>query len=90
MSELFLEIRCEDLPARFVGPGITGLEAAVRGLLAGVAHGAVRTWATPRRLAVAVSGVADSYKAGAPTAIAEGFARGKGVPGGSVELVGGP
>jgi glycyl-tRNA synthetase beta chain len=106
VSELFLEVRCEDLPARFVQPGITGLEAAVRGLLAGVSHGAVRTWATPRRLAVAVSGVAAArpveeklllgpavaaaYKDGAPTAIAEGFARGKGVPVESLEQVDGP
>jgi glycyl-tRNA synthetase beta chain len=106
VSELFLEIRCEDLPARFVGPGITGLEAAVRGLLAGVAHGAVRTWATPRRLAIAVSdvaaarpveeklllgpAVAAAYKDGAPTAIAEGFARGKGVPVEALEQVDGP
>lgn len=57
-AELFVELRCEELPARMVGPAIEGLAAGLVALLEGVPHGAVRTWATPRRLAVAIADVA--------------------------------
>jgi glycyl-tRNA synthetase beta chain len=95
MSELFIEVRSEELPARFVGPAIEGLAKAITGLLKGVSFGAVTTWATPRRLAVAIADVAEgkpateqlitgpavaaAYKEGVPTPVAIGFAKGKGV-----------
>jgi glycyl-tRNA synthetase len=56
--EVFVELVCEELPARFVGSAITALREGVVGLLQGVPHGAVQTWATPRRLAVAIADVA--------------------------------
>jgi glycyl-tRNA synthetase beta chain len=97
MNTLLLEIGCEDLPARYVLPlaealsdGIqTGLKAA------GLPVGSVRTFATPRRLAVLIDGVpavqpdqqyskkgpklAAAYKDGAPTPAALGFAKSCGV-----------
>lgn len=106
MSELFLEIRCEELPARFVGPAIESLESGVRALLKGLSYGAVRTWATPRRLAIAVADVpegraeeeklvtgppeASAFKDGKPTPAAEGFARKFGVEVSALEIVDGP
>ncbi|MFM2247254.1 MAG: hypothetical protein RL071_3328 [Pseudomonadota bacterium] len=93
---LFIELRCEELPARFVRLAEAGLRDAVLQLLSGVAHGAVRTWATPRRVALAIEDLAParpeelsvvtgpaeaaSYRDGKPTPAAIGFAKGKGVP----------
>ena len=57
-AELFIEIRCEELPARFVAPTAATLARRIEGLLKGIEHGAIRTWATPRRLAVAIADVA--------------------------------
>lgn len=106
MSELFIEVRSEELPARFVPAAIQSLAAGLTGLLKGVSFGAVTTWATPRRLAVSIEGVALSrpvveqlitgpaaaqgFVDGKPTKIAEGFARGKGVPVEAIEIVDGP
>lgn len=106
MAELFIEIRCEELPARFVERAVTGLASAVQGLLKGIEHGTVRTWATPRRVAVAVADVAAgrpveeqlvtgpperaAFRDGAPTKVAAGFARGRGVSVDSLEIVEGP
>jgi glycyl-tRNA synthetase len=56
--ELFVELACEELPARMVAGALAGLRDGVLSLLQGVEHGAVRTWSTPRRLAVAVADVA--------------------------------
>ncbi len=93
-AELFIELRCEELPARMVRPALQGLADAAVALIEGVPHGAVRTWATPRRLAVAIADVhagrpkterevlgppADkAFRDGVPTPVGEGFARGKG------------
>lgn len=59
-GELLVELGVEELPARMVGPAVQGFADGVRGLLEGIAHGEVRTFSTPRRLAVAVAGVADA------------------------------
>jgi len=59
-GELFVEVRCEELPASYIRPALAALEMAVLGLIEGVDHGAVQVWATPRRLAVAVAGVASA------------------------------
>lgn len=56
-GELFVEVLCEELPAEAVRPALAGFEAGVRELLAGLEHGPVRTFATPRRLAVLVEDV---------------------------------
>ncbi len=104
--ELFVEVRTEELPAGMVLPALAGLAEGVLGLLAGVEHGDVRTWATPRRLAVAVSDVAEArpvkerlvtgppadraFQDGAPTKVAIGFARGRGVDPSALEVVDGP
>lgn len=57
---LLLEIGMEECPARFVGPALEelGRLAAERLADARIAHGAVRTLGTPRRLAVLVEDVA--------------------------------
>lgn len=57
-GELLCEIQCEELPAGMVRPALAGLEKGLLALLEGVEHGPVRTYATPRRLAVVVEGVA--------------------------------
>ncbi len=105
-QELFIAVRCEELPARFVQLAANQLAKGVEGLLKGVAHGAVRTWAAPRRVAVAIADVAEgrpaeeklvtgppaaaAFRDGQPTKAALGFARGKGVDVGALEVVDGP
>ena len=62
MSEdLLFEIGTEELPAGAVEPGVDQLRTLVLSGLeqARLAHGAARTFATPRRLALLVEGVAD-------------------------------
>ncbi len=106
MKTLFIEVRCEELPPSMVRPALDGLAAGLQGLLAGVAHGAVRTFATPRRLAVAIEAVAESkplverlvtgppadkaFVNGAWTPGAVGFAKGKGKSADDLQLVEGP
>ena len=105
-AELFVALRCEELPARYVRTAAAGLEKGVRALLKGIEHGEVRTWASPRRIAVAVSGVAAArpleeklvtgppeaaaWRDGAWTKGALGFARGKGVDAADLEIIDGP
>jgi glycyl-tRNA synthetase beta chain len=105
-AELFIELRCEELPARFVAPAQKAFGAAITKLLKGVAHGEVRTWSTPRRLAVSVASVvterkveeklitgppeAAAFRDGAPTGAAMGFARSKGIAVTDLEIVDGP
>ncbi|MBK8181022.1 MAG: glycine--tRNA ligase subunit beta [Planctomycetes bacterium] len=90
-AELFLEIRCEELPARFLAPAMASLESGVRALLGSLPFGALRVWGSPRRLAVSVTDLAlarateekvitgppesAAFKDGKPTPAAEGFAR---------------
>ena len=59
-AELFLEIGTEEIPAGFLPPGdARPRAAAAQGTgAARIAFGEIRTFATPRRLAVAVQGVA--------------------------------
>ncbi len=96
-ADLLIEIGCEELPARFVTPLAGALAAGIEGGLAdlGIAHGAMRSFATPRRVAVLIEAVATqqpdqqierrgpavaaAFKDGVPTKAAEGFARGCGV-----------
>jgi len=106
MSELFIAIRTEELPARFVVPAAEGLARNVVKLLKGIAHGEVRTWAGPRRVAVCIADVATgkpveeklvtgpperaAFRDGQPTKAAQGFARGRGVAVEDLEIVDGP
>jgi glycyl-tRNA synthetase beta chain len=53
-----VEIVCEELPAGMVRGALTALRDGVVGLLEGIEHGEVKTYATPRRIAVSVAGVA--------------------------------
>ncbi len=105
-AELFLEIRCEELPARFLGPAMASLEQGVRELLKGLPMGALRVWGTPRRLAISVADLAlarateeklitgppesAAFKDGKPTPAAEGFARRYGLGADALEVVDGP
>ncbi len=59
--DLLLEIGAEELPASFVTPALADLERILteRMTAARLGHGPVRTYGTPRRLAVLVSGVAE-------------------------------
>ncbi|MFT5684964.1 MAG: glycyl-tRNA synthetase beta chain [Myxococcota bacterium] len=102
-AELFIEIRCEELPARMIAGAERALAAGVVKLLKGIKHGAVTTWSTPRRLAVAVADVAEgrpveeklvtgppersAFRDGVPTKTAIGFARGRGVAVEALEIV---
>ena len=63
-AELFLEIGTEEIPAGFLRPAMNDLERLLRKELdaARIACGAMRTYATPRRLAIAVQGVAESQE----------------------------
>jgi len=94
---LLLEIGTEDLPARYVVPLAEALSAGITAGLAkrGLALGAATTFATPRRIAVRVDGVAAeqpeqsteftgpalnvAFKDGQPTPAALGFAKKCGV-----------
>ncbi|MEZ4319025.1 MAG: glycine--tRNA ligase subunit beta [Myxococcota bacterium] len=106
VSELLIELVVEELPASFVRPALESLQSGVLGLLEGIGHGAVRTYATPRRLAVVVEGVeaarpvskrevlgppvSSAFKDGEPTKAGIGFARGKGVDPSALKVVEGP
>ena len=105
-AELFVALRCEELPARYVMTAAKGLEKGILALLKGIDHGAVRVWATPRRVAVAVADVAAArpleeklitgppeaaaWRDGAWTGAALGFARGKGIDPSALEIIDSP
>lgn len=59
-AELFLELGTEELPAGFIPRALEDMENLLRQELehARVSHGAVRTFATPRRLAITIADVA--------------------------------
>ena len=94
---LLLEIGTEDLPARYVVPLASALANGIAGGLSkrGVEPGAQTIFATPRRIAVMIEGVATqqpdqlikrdgpavaaAYKDGKPTPAALGFAKSCGV-----------
>jgi len=60
-KELFLEIGTEEIPAGFLPKAMADMEALIRKEFAAarLEFGAVRTFATPRRLALTVSAVAE-------------------------------
>ena len=93
-AQLFIEVHCEELPAGWGAPARQVFAANVTKLLKGIPHGAVRSWNSPRRIAVAVDDVAlarpkveqivtgppwaVAFRDGAFTKAAQGFARGRG------------
>ena len=106
MADLLVEVRCEELPHEMIAPARDALASGVVELLEGIAHGDVRTWSTPRRIAVGVEGVAAgrpveeklvtgppmaaAFRDGAWTRAALGFARGRGVQPDDLVEVDGP
>jgi len=79
-KDLVLEIGVEEIPASYIPPALAALEESLRAGLAGarLAFGPVETYATPRRLAVIVRGVAERQEdllreaMGPPTKVAFG------------------
>ena len=103
--DVLYEIGVEEIPAGSVLPALEQLEAGLAKGLADLrlAHGAIYTYGTPRRLAVLIEGVqeeqeplvseikgppaAQAFDAeGKPTPVALGFARGRGVEVGALEV----
>jgi glycyl-tRNA synthetase beta chain len=92
-TDLLLEIGCEELPASFVDAALRALPDLANKRLAELrlAHGEVRVYGTPRRLALVVEGLAmrqpnleaevlgppakAAFKDGVPTKAAEAFAQ---------------
>ncbi len=58
-EDFLLELGVEELPASYIAPALAQLAAGLTGALddAGLAHDAVRTCATPRRLAVIIPAI---------------------------------
>ncbi|MBI2881162.1 MAG: glycine--tRNA ligase subunit beta, partial [Candidatus Tectomicrobia bacterium] len=63
-QELFLEIGTEEVPSRFLRPALEDLRRLAEKSLqeARIAHGAIRTLGTPRRLVLAVEDVAEAQR----------------------------
>jgi len=91
MPELLLELFSEEIPARFQRRAAEDLKKAVTGALveAGLVYEGARAFATPRRLALTVTGVParspdtreekKGPKVGAPQQAIDGFLRGAGL-----------
>jgi len=93
-AQLFIEVHCEELPAGWGAPARKVLAKNIEKILKGIPYGRVRSWNSPRRLAVAVDDVAlarpkveqvvtgppwaVAFRDGAFTKAAQGFARGRG------------
>ncbi len=102
-ADLFVELLVEEIPASMVRPALEGLRKGILGAIKGLDHGEVRTWATPRRFAVAISGVQAArpvqeklitggpaeraFVDGQPSKMAIGFAKSKGVDVSALEVV---
>ncbi len=91
MADLLLEILSEEIPARMQRPALEELERRVlEGLkAAGLPPEGTEAWVTPRRLALSVTGLAESQpdtreerrgpRADAPEKAIQGFLRGNGL-----------
>lgn len=106
VNQVLIELQHEEIPAGMIRPALKSLVDGVVVLLAGIDRGEIRAYATPRRLAVVVDGVAEgrprttklvmgppvssAFKDGALTKAGEGFARGKGVDPSAIQQVDGP
>ena len=97
MADYLLEIGLEEVPAGTIGNVIAQLEKNAAALLDKnrIVYGSIRTYATPRRIALEIRGLAElgesitvenrgpsvaaAYKDGQPTKALEGFCRGQGI-----------
>ena len=63
-KDLLFELGTEEIPASYIAPALEQLADAVERELtsARLSHGALKTFATPRRLTVMVSDVADAQE----------------------------
>lgn len=98
MSDFLLELRSEEIPARMQAGARADLERLFREQMAaaGVAHGALAVWSTPRRLALVARDLPDRTEAiseeakgppeGAPDAAIDGFCKKNGVSRDQLEL----
>ncbi len=102
-AQLLIELGTEELPARFARPAVEGLRDGLLDLLAGLPHGEVRTYVTPRRLAVVIDDLAThqptsekevlgppadkAFTDGAPNEAGVAFARGKGADPATLRIV---
>ncbi|MEO6154022.1 MAG: glycine--tRNA ligase subunit beta [Croceibacterium sp.] len=98
--DFLLELRCEEIPARMQAGGHADLERLFREHLkaAGVSHGALTVWSTPRRLALIVRDVPPATEAvreelkgprtSAPPQALDGFLRKTGLTEGQLETRG--
>jgi glycyl-tRNA synthetase beta chain len=64
MKTLLLEIGTEEIPAGYIDPALAALESMLAQKLASarIAHGRIRTFGTPRRLAATVEDLAERQK----------------------------
>ena len=106
MQDLLIIVGCEELPARYVHYSVTKLKNNIITLLKNIEHGDIKTFATPRRIAISIQSVATeaaseekivtgppadrAFVNGEPTKAAMGFARGKGVDVSALQIVEGP
>ncbi len=69
MEKLLLEIGAEEIPAGYIAPALDALQTLLADKLAAarIDHGAVRTFGTPRRLAVTIDGVAPKQRSESTT-----------------------
>jgi len=102
-AQLLIELGTEELPARFARPAIEGFRDALLELLAGLPRGEVRTYVTPRRLAVVIDDLAThqptaekevlgppadkAFTGGVPNETGIAFARGKGADPATLRIV---
>lgn len=65
MKPLLIEIGTEEIPAGYIQPALNALAAQLDRRLteARIAHGRIRTYATPRRLAISIADVAERQEA---------------------------
>ena len=87
MSDFLLELRCEEIPARMQAGARADLDKLFREHMkaAGVSHGEITVWSTPRRLALIARGLPEATEAvseelkgprtSAPPQALEGFLR---------------
>jgi glycyl-tRNA synthetase beta chain len=62
MNELLFEIGCEEIPARLVAETLTYLQQRAAALADELPVGDVKTFGSPRRLTLSVTGIADATK----------------------------
>jgi len=64
MEKLLLEIGAEEIPAGYIAPALQALETLLTDKLAAarIDHGAMRTFGTPRRLAIEIDAVAPKQR----------------------------